>query len=140
MPARGQTNGKYQGAKWITRDRRLALYIRDGLACAYCGSGMEDGTPLSLDHIIPHCNGGSNQSDNLITSCKKCNSSRGDRSIGDFAESVADYLDHSVTPDQILIHINDCTMRSVNIAQARQIIQRRGSYQAALEAASRRQL
>jgi hypothetical protein len=140
MPARGKTNGKYQGAKWITRERRLALYVRDGLACVYCGSSMEEGTLLTLDHIIPHCNGGTNQSDNLITSCLKCNSSRGDRSIGEFAESVADYLDHSVTPDQILAHINDCTMRTVNIAQARQIIQRRGSYQAALEAINGRKL
>jgi len=133
MPARGLAT-KYQGSKWIRRERRLAIYIRDGLACAYCGSSIEDGVTLSLDHIIPHANGGSTQSDNLITSCRKCNSARGDRPISDFAKSVAQYLNHEVTPDDILEHIADCLDRPVNIAQARAIMQRRGSWSAALVA------
>ena len=132
MPARGIANHKYQGSKWIRRERRLAIYIRDGLACAWCGASIEEGATLSLDHIIPHTNGGSTKSDNLITSCRKCNSARGDRSVNDFAKSVAQYLDHDINEFDIIGHIWECTCRPVNIAQARQIITRRGSWQAAL--------
>jgi len=132
MPARGIANGKYQGSKWIRRERRLAIYMRDGLACAWCGASIEEGATLSLDHIVPHAKGGSTQSDNLITACRKCNSSRGDRLVIEFCKAVADYLDHDVTADQIEDHIYECLERPVNIAQARQIITRRGSWQAAL--------
>ena len=136
MPARGKTNGKYQGAKWISRERRLAIYIRDGLACVYCGSSMEDGISLTLDHIIPHANGGSTASDNLVTSCMKCNSSRGDRPVPAFIRSVAEYLNRGTDLDKIRDHINRCVKRSVNIAQAKQLIKRRGGYMQALQAAN----
>lgn len=137
MAARGLPNGKYQGSKWIRRERRLAIYIRDGFACAYCGATLEDGATLTLDHIIPHSNGGSTQSDNLITACRKCNSARGDRNVLEFCQAVADYLDHDLTADQIEDHIYQCLDRPVNIAQARQIIQRRNSWLEALSTASK---
>ena len=31
------------GSKWIRPDKRLAIYLRDGLACAWCGHALEDG-------------------------------------------------------------------------------------------------
>lgn len=135
MPARGKPNGKYQGSKWIRRERRLAIYMRDGMACVWCGAAIEDGITLSLDHITPHSNGGSSKSENLITACKKCNSARGDRSLFGFAWSVAVYLNHDITADMIIDHINECLSRPVNIAQARQIIKRRSNWQAALNEA-----
>lgn len=135
MAARGLENGKYQGSKWITRERRLAIYIRDGLSCVYCGSSIEDGITLSLDHITPHSKGGTNLSNNLVTCCKRCNSARGDRSPIAFARAVAQYLNHDLTSEGIIDHIADCTSRIVNIAQAKQIIERRGSWGAALATA-----
>ena len=45
----------------------MAIYMRDGLACAYCGAAVEDGAQLSLDHITPDSLGGDNQADNLVT-------------------------------------------------------------------------
>ena len=60
MAARGKPNGSYQGMNWIKPAKRLALYLRDGLACAYCGDGIEDGIRLTLDHLTPHSLGGSN--------------------------------------------------------------------------------
>lgn len=41
--------GKHNGAKWLQRKKRLALYARDGFACAYCGTSDK----LSLDHLVP---------------------------------------------------------------------------------------
>ena len=134
MAARGKPNGKYQGSKWIRRERRLAIYLRDGLACAYCGASIEeDAATLTLDHILPYSQGGSNASKNLVTACQKCNSSRGDRSVADFAQALAAYLDHGLTANQIARSIEDKLARPINVTEARAIIERRGSWQAALK-------
>ena len=61
------------GGKWIRPDKRLAIYLRDGLACAYCGATMEQGdTFLTLDHVVPPELGGSNAPSNLVCCCRSC--------------------------------------------------------------------
>lgn len=135
MAARGLSNGQYQGSKWITRERRLAIYVRDGLACVYCAEGIEDGTVLTLDHVIPFGQGGSTKSVNLLTACRRCNSSRADRAIAEFAETVADYLNHGVTAAEIVNHCEATRSRPVDITAAKALIAQRGSYAAALAAA-----
>ena len=87
--------GIWQGMNWIRQEKRLAIYLRDGLACAYCGDSVENGARLTLDHILPASKGGSNDDTNLITCCERCNKSRGNRSIGRWTKAVADYLNHS---------------------------------------------
>ena len=69
------------GSKWIRGDKRLAIYLRDGFACIYC----EKSHDLSLDHVVPWSLGGLNTENNLITSCRRCNSTRGTRQILEFA-------------------------------------------------------
>jgi len=127
-PPRGKRND-YHGSHWIRQERRLAIYLRDGLACCYCNTTVEEDI-LTLDHIIPYSKGGTNLSHNLVTACKKCNCSRGDRSIEDFAQAVSSYLD--TTAAQILSHIHITTKSPVDISAAKELIRRRGSYQAAL--------
>ena len=66
-----------QGSKWIRKDKRLAIYLRDGCACIYCGTPAEelDG-PLTLDHVLACELGGGNEAANLVTCCLSCNSSK----------------------------------------------------------------
>lgn len=45
--------------------------------CVFCGSKDN----LSTDHLIPKNRGGDNSSDNLVLSCRSCNSSRGDKGV-----------------------------------------------------------
>lgn len=118
---------KNQGMNWITQHKRLAIYMRDGLACAYCGDGVEDGAKLTLDHLTPYSEGGSNHESNLVTCCHRCNSSRGNRSVEAFAKGVAAYLNHGVKPAAITKHIADCTKRELDIKAAKEMIARRGS-------------
>lgn len=54
---------------------RQNIYRRDGHACGYCGSKSN----LTLDHVIPKSKGGGNTWQNLVTCCKKCNSTKDDR-------------------------------------------------------------
>lgn len=83
--------GKYMGSKWIRPDKRLAIYIRDGFQCAYCGRDLKDAEPheVNLDHLLPRSAGGSNEATNLVTSCKSCNCSRQDKPWVDFAPGGA---------------------------------------------------
>jgi len=49
--------------------------MRDGYECAYCGE-----TADTVDHVIPRSAGGDVWSpDNLVASCKRCNSAKGNR-------------------------------------------------------------
>ena len=114
---------------WIRQEKRLAIYLRDGLACAYCGHGVEDGATLSLDHLIPHSQGGSNRAENLVTCCDRCNKSRGVRPVKAFCSAVAQYLNHGALALEIELHVRDCIARELapRIAEAKTLIARRGS-------------
>jgi hypothetical protein len=114
---------------WIRQDKRLAIYLRDGLACAYCGAAVEEGTLLTLDHVRAHSRGGANDERNLVTACQRCNSSRGNRSLTKWARAVATYLNHGVTPKHILNHVARTTARPLAIfrKRANQLINQRGS-------------
>lgn len=123
-----------QGMNWIRPEKRLAIYLRDGLACCYCGSTVEQGTRLTLDHLRPYASGGSNLPTNLVTCCGKCNSSRGKRSWRGFAATVAAYINHGVTAAQIVAHVETTRQRSLNVAAARALMAQRGGFTAALQA------
>ena len=82
--------------QWIRTAKRAAIYERDGWECVYCGRGPRDVRRmsqavviLSLDHLTPRSQGGTNDARNLITSCISCNSSRRDRDWRDFAPGGA---------------------------------------------------
>jgi 5-methylcytosine-specific restriction endonuclease McrA len=67
--------------QWITKWKRLAIYLRDGFACVYCERDMRADDPynVTLDHLTPRSAGGSDDASNLVTACRSCNSKRGAR-------------------------------------------------------------
>lgn len=131
-----RSNGQGQGMNFVRVDLRIALYLRDGLACCYCGSGIEDGAKLTLDHLTPVSATGKadNSPENLVTCCHKCNSSRGNRDFRLFAVQVAAYLDHGISAESIVAHIEATVQRPVDRVQAREILARRGGFTATLQA------
>jgi hypothetical protein len=122
-----RTRGDWQGMNWIRQEKRLAIYLRDGLACVYCGHSVESGASLTLDHLKPHAKGGCNHESNLATACERCNKSRGTRSVRAFSRAVAEYLNHGVTPDEIERHVRNCARRALPMAEAKAMVARRGS-------------
>jgi hypothetical protein len=109
-----------QGGKWIRQKRRLEIYCRDGMACRYCHIGIESGIVLTLDHVVPVSDGGTNCTDNLITACHVCNSKRGNASIDIWCEFIG--IDVESIYHQLSI---DTTPYR---AEALSLIARRGSY------------
>lgn len=55
---------------------RYATFHRDGYRCRACGSGVDDGAKLEIDHIIPIEWGGKNELDNYQTLCQPCNAGK----------------------------------------------------------------
>lgn len=125
------------GSKWIRQDKRLAIYLRDGMACMYCGSGIEDDARLSLDHVTPHSQGGSNSEHNLVTCCSKCNSVRQDRDAAEFARAAADYVKADARAIIDAIHLHMSYDLAPYRAEAKAIIARRPTWQAALQSATK---
>ncbi len=52
-----------------------AVFDRDGERCRYC-NGVDD---LTIDHVVPRCQGGRDCADNLVVACRRCNSRKGGR-------------------------------------------------------------
>ena len=93
---------------------------------------------LTLDHLIPWSAGGTNEAENIVSSCSRCNSSRGARDWKVFVKAVAQYLNRGVTAKQIIVHIEETRRRPLDIAAAKEMIARRGSFAAVLQAARER--
>jgi len=130
-----RAKGNWQGMNWIRQEKRLAIYLRDGLACCWCGASVDgEATQLTLDHLVPHIKGGSNDATNLVTSCHKCNTSRGTRSIPKFAQVVAAYINHGLTAKAVEDHVRKCARRSLvpHLSAAKALIAERGSASAVL--------
>lgn len=80
-----------RGGSWISKHARLAIYIRDGFQCAYCGRSLKSAKPfdVTLDHLVPRCVGGTDEPTNIITACRPCNSRRQDKPWVDYAPGGA---------------------------------------------------
>jgi hypothetical protein len=64
-------------------DRQLQvmrLIARDGDSCVWCSTQLPL-EKITLDHVVPYSQGGSNHLGNLLLACGSCNSKRGHRSV-----------------------------------------------------------
>ena len=91
--ARGTTNGNVRGSVYTRRARRawlMVAYASDILGlvrCYRCGrllfnpddhpDDVLDLTPLTVDRIIPGCQGGTYRRTNIRPACGTCNSETG---------------------------------------------------------------
>ncbi len=57
---------------------RRNLFARDGNRCQYCGK-RHPTSELSLDHVVPRSQGGSNCWENIVCACIRCNVKKGGR-------------------------------------------------------------
>jgi 5-methylcytosine-specific restriction endonuclease McrA len=55
-----------------------ALFRRDLNTCLYCGGEFLD-RDLTRDHVLPRSRGGSDEWDNVVAACRRCNHRKGNR-------------------------------------------------------------
>lgn len=78
-----------RGGSWIRPEKRKAIYLRDGFSCVYCGRHRKQVKELTIDHVVPPCDGGKNVFWNLITACKECNSAKQNQPLEKFLQALA---------------------------------------------------
>jgi len=64
--------------KGLSKKVRFEIFKRDDFRCKYCGQSTANGSILNVDHVIPVSHGGTNDFENLITSCFDCNIGKSD--------------------------------------------------------------
>lgn len=57
---------------------RRAVFARDGHRCQYCNRAAEN-----IDHVVPRSRGGPHSWENVVASCRQCNSRKEDRLPGE---------------------------------------------------------
>jgi hypothetical protein len=66
----------------ISKKLRFEVFKRDEFTCKYCGKSPPE-VVLNLDHKEAFINGGTNDFNNLITSCENCNQGKGSSNLND---------------------------------------------------------
>lgn len=66
----------------ISKSLRFDVFQRDGHTCQYCGRKPPD-VELEIDHLLPVAEGGTDEFDNLVTSCFDCNRGKSAKIIQD---------------------------------------------------------
>lgn len=123
------------GAKWIRRARRLAIYERDGWRCVLCcvplarpvaGLAPIAGTlarkrMATLDHVVPLELGGTHASRNLITACSSCNSRKRDLGPRAFAQWFARHFCEMGTARSVASRVRNAQRRRVDMRRGREL-------------------
>lgn len=74
--------------KSLSKKTRFEVFKRDRFTCQYCGS-TPPSVVLVVDHVEPVAGGGTDEIDNLVSSCESCNQGKGARPLGVVPESLA---------------------------------------------------
>lgn len=80
----------YLTAKKVYKRTRLAE--AQNWKCCWCGCKMVPEpmqcNSVTVEHILPRSQGGSNEMDNLAAACHRCNNKRGTLTIDDFMQNL----------------------------------------------------
>lgn len=77
--------------KSLGKKVRFEVFKRDQFTCQYCGQSPP-AVILEVDHIVPVCEGGENEQENLITACFDCNRGKGGTSLKEAPAALAEQM------------------------------------------------
>ena len=77
--------------KVFSQEARNDIYERTKGKCALCGKFIRF-DQFTVDHIVPLAKGGTNEIENLQTTCKHCNAMKQDLSEEEFLDKMFDIL------------------------------------------------
>lgn len=83
----------------FSRSKKARVSVKSLGRCWYCGCGLID-TPtyhplqLTLDHLIPRSVGGTNEDENLVFACRRCNCRKLGRNLEEYRYLCAFSVGH----------------------------------------------
>ena len=80
----GNPANKSRKRSSISKTMKFEIYQRDDFRCYYCKRHKNDlpgGVHLTIDHKVPHVDGGEDSFDNLVTACSDCNGGKSNKVI-----------------------------------------------------------
>jgi len=89
----------------VSQRKRFEVFKRDGFRCAYCGKTPPE-VILEADHIIPVSKGGSDDMENLITSCQECNRGKSNVELTKIPHSLEENIANQTESAMQLIAYN----------------------------------
>lgn len=70
----------------ISKAKRKRVFKKCNNQCVYCKKELVMGDfDACIDHVIPLAKGGNNEDENLVVACRKCNSSKGIKSVSEWS-------------------------------------------------------
>lgn len=78
MPAVVRLINKFRKTKEKIRYSKQNVFARDKWTCQYCKKTLP-ANQLTVDHVIPRCQGGVTCWENVTTACKDCNAHKGNK-------------------------------------------------------------
>jgi 5-methylcytosine-specific restriction endonuclease McrA len=66
----------------LTDEQRVSLVEAYGGCCSYCGAIPDD--TISIDHVVPICDGGTHSIGNVVPACLYCNLSKNRKALDVF--------------------------------------------------------
>jgi 5-methylcytosine-specific restriction endonuclease McrA len=73
---------KFNNGGSHTLDQLIEKFARLGNVCFYCGNSGK----LTIDHDVPLSRGGTDDIDNILPACKRCNCRKHDKTSSEFIE------------------------------------------------------
>lgn len=92
----------------LPKDIKGKLLIAQENKCFYCEKEFTD--YIAIDHIVPINKGGDNHENNIVLTCKYCNSSKNALTLAEFAQKIN-------KPDLISKHIKLCETLNFEIPE-----------------------
>ncbi len=68
----------FDPVRYAPHEMRLAVLKRDDYTCRYCGTSVTLAS-ANIDHVVPWNRHGSTVITNMVTSCGRCNKTKGNR-------------------------------------------------------------
>jgi 5-methylcytosine-specific restriction endonuclease McrA len=90
----------------FSKSKRRRIWLKTDGGCYYCGVDLHalhsEGETIKrprrgfqfmcLDHDLPKSRGGTNADENLVPSCRSCNSQKGTKTIAEYRAWLSGYL------------------------------------------------
>ncbi|MFA5208627.1 MAG: HNH endonuclease signature motif containing protein [Candidatus Paceibacterota bacterium] len=78
-----EVDWKRKNPRSPSKQLRQQIIDRDGLTCFYCKKELSE-KEVAIDHVKPYSKHGETSLDNLVVSCKSCNSKKHTKDVEDF--------------------------------------------------------